>query len=101
MSNPVFESLSNTPKHISSFSASAKDASVIQSTRTSQTESNNIAKVAYHLLNNGVSIVKSTPSLKQDKLKCITVTFPSQFHAFTVSNDIIYGVERKNSTSSQ
>ncbi|KAG1055012.1 hypothetical protein G6F43_003013 [Rhizopus delemar] len=96
MSDSTFEALSNIPGHISSFSASLKDASVIQSNGTSEVD--RVAKVAYHLLTNGISIAKSTSSIQQDKLKCITVTFPSQYHAFTLSNDTIYGIERKTTS---
>ncbi|KAK4518167.1 uncharacterized protein ATC70_001518 [Mucor velutinosus] len=98
MSDPNFEALANVPAHISSFSASASDGNILQSTSQFRPET---GLAAYQLLSDASLLGKSTPEIQQDKLKRITVTFPTHYHAFTVSNDTIYGIERTNNSSSQ
>ncbi|KAG2195924.1 hypothetical protein INT47_002697 [Mucor saturninus] len=100
MSDSTFEALANIPGHLSSFAASAQDGKVVQSSEGStNTEKTSLA--AYQLLGDATILAKLTPELQQDKLKRITVTFPSQYHVFTVSDDTIYGIERTNNVSAQ
>ncbi|KAL7317246.1 hypothetical protein PS15m_003630 [Mucor circinelloides] len=98
MSDPYFDALANIPAHLSSFSASALDGSISQSTSEFRPET---GLTAYQLLSDASLLGKSTPELQQDKLKRITVTFPTHYYAFTVSNDTIYGIERTNNSSLQ
>ncbi|GAA5814171.1 hypothetical protein MFLAVUS_007664 [Mucor flavus] len=100
MSDATFESLANIPGHIGSFTASVQGGKVIQSSGD-EASTEKVALAAYQLLNDATLLGKLTPEIQQDKLKRITVTFPSQFHAFTVSNDTIYGIERTNNASNQ
>ncbi|KAI9354750.1 hypothetical protein BD770DRAFT_473968 [Pilaira anomala] len=96
MSETTFESLANITGHISSFTASANDGKLVQSS-DDELNTEKTALAAYQLLTDATLLGKLTPEIQQDKLKRITVTFPNQFHVFTVSNDTIYGVERSTS----
>ncbi|OAD08533.1 hypothetical protein MUCCIDRAFT_105503 [Mucor lusitanicus CBS 277.49] len=69
MSDPNFEALASVPAHISSFSASASDGSVQQSTSGFRSET---GLAAYQLLSDASLLGKSTPEIQQDKLKRIT-----------------------------
>ncbi|CAO3626663.1 unnamed protein product [Mucor hiemalis] len=101
MSNSSFEALANIPGHVQSFAASITNGKVIQSSSKDTEEVERVSLAAYQLLTDATVLGKLTPDINGDKLKRITITFPSQYHAFTVSNDTIYGIERTNNTPSQ
>ncbi|KAL9553073.1 hypothetical protein MBANPS3_003475 [Mucor bainieri] len=69
MSDSNFDALANVPAHISSFSASASDGNILQSTSKFRPET---GLAAYQLLSDASLLGKSTPEIQQDKLKRIT-----------------------------
>ncbi|KAG2192643.1 hypothetical protein INT46_001101 [Mucor plumbeus] len=77
MSDSAFDSLANIPSHISSFSSSANDGSILQTTPNYRPET---GLAAYQLLSDSSQLGKSTPEIQQDKLKRITGKCDIQFN---------------------
>ncbi|KAI8360825.1 hypothetical protein BD560DRAFT_404837 [Blakeslea trispora] len=100
MTDPTFEALASIPGHLSSFVASTRDGQLLQSTNTTA-DSEKVASAAYQMLNDALLLTRNTTGFQQDKLENITVTFPNEYHTFTISNDLIYGIERANNTLNQ
>ncbi|KAG2220389.1 hypothetical protein INT45_006560 [Circinella minor] len=68
MSSNSFESLSNLPGHISSFTASSIDGNIINETTHSQEE----AKSAVQLIHDATELSRHIPALQSEKLKSVT-----------------------------
>ncbi|OBZ90977.1 hypothetical protein A0J61_00965 [Choanephora cucurbitarum] len=98
MTDPTFEALASIPGHLSSFVASARDGQMLQSTADNNEK---VALAAYQMVADASLLSQKTTGFQQDKLEHITVTFPNEYHTFTISNDLIYGIERVNHASTQ